>query len=131
MSETTATVIGIAIIIIGLVLAIYLLRLLWRLFGYSMFAIATKWRWFKAIISTTIEPVLFLIKNGKLTVRASTYLVLLHSGSTQMDANRAALSIDTYAAKGLMLGALQHVASSYNGIRLALISDARLKGFLG
>lgn len=73
----------------------------------------------------------FILFKGKLTVRASTYLIKVSCGATQEEANRIALSIDTYAAQKLIAPTLQHVASDYNGLQAALVSAARLKGFLG
>lgn len=73
-----------------------------------------------------------LAKRGKITVRASTYLMALaQTDTTPETANRLAFSIDSYAAYHLRTAALYHLNEVYNGSRLAMISEARLKGFRG
>lgn len=69
---------------------------------------------------------------GRLLVRASTYLMSLERpDATPELANRLALSIDHYATKELMQGSLFHCQEVFNGRQLALISEARLRGFRG
>jgi len=69
---------------------------------------------------------------AKLFVQASTYLLQLDiSGLSPEHANRLALSIDLYAAKALTQGALCHCQELFCGKQLALISEARLRGFRG
>ncbi|TGU70314.1 hypothetical protein E4633_19190 [Geomonas terrae] len=74
----------------------------------------------------------FFAFRGKITVRASTYLIMLSlPDATPESANKLALSIDTYAAKELLPGTLSHLNEMFNGSHLALISEARLRGFHG
>lgn len=73
-----------------------------------------------------------LAKRGKITVRASTYIMALaqHDATPEI-ANRLAFSIDSYAAYQLRPAALYHLNEAYSGSRLAMISEARLRGFRG
>lgn len=73
-----------------------------------------------------------LAKRGKITVRASTYLMAIaQNDATPETANRLAFSIDSYAAYQLRTAALYHLNEAYSGSRLAMISEARLRGFRG
>ncbi len=73
-----------------------------------------------------------LAKRGKITVRASTYLMALaEADATPEAANRLAFSIDSYAAYQLRSSAIYHLNEVYSGSRLAMISEARLRGFAG
>lgn len=69
---------------------------------------------------------------GRLLVRASTYLMHMERpDATPELCNRLALSVDLYAAKQLAPGALYHCREVFGGHQLALISEARLQGFIG
>lgn len=68
---------------------------------------------------------------GRLTVRASTYLMLISEGNSEDHANKIALAVDLFAANQLKNGAMYHVNEVYGGRQLALIADARLQGFKG
>jgi len=69
---------------------------------------------------------------GRLFVRASTYLMYMtRPDATPELCNGVALSLDHFAAKELMPGALYHCRELFNGHQLALISEARLQGFRG
>lgn len=70
---------------------------------------------------------------GRRFVRAHVYLMYLDGaeGATPEICNRRALSVDTYAAKQLAPVALYHCQEVYGGIRIALVSEARLRGFSG
>lgn len=73
-----------------------------------------------------------VVLRGRLIVRASTYLMALQQdGATTASANRLASSIDSFAANQLRNGAMYHVNEVFNGSRLAMISEARLRGFKG
>lgn len=88
-----------------------------------------------SVLYKFFEPIrllLFFVQRGKLTARASTYLIALEQpDATQLFANKLALSIDTYAAKELLPGTIYHLNEVFNGNKLALISEARLRGFIG
>lgn len=58
----------------------------------------------------------FFLLRGRLMVRASAYLkTMAQPESTPELANRTASSIDTYAAKRLLPGALHHSKEDFNG----------------
>lgn len=79
-----------------------------------------------------LKAACFLAMRGKLVVRASTYLMALSRPDTTLEmANTLAASIDFYAAYQLRAAALYHLNDAYNGSRLAMISEARLRGFRG
>lgn len=74
----------------------------------------------------------FLVLRGRLTVRASSYLLAMsRPNATPELCNRLALSIDAYAAKQLLPETRYYLNEFFNGNRLALISEARLQGFMG
>lgn len=82
--------------------------------------------------SSVVALFWFFALRGRLTVRASRYLMALSQpDATPELANRLALSIDTYAAKQLLPETRYHLNEVFNGNRLALISEARLQGFSG
>jgi hypothetical protein len=69
---------------------------------------------------------------GRRFVRASIYLMYMeHPDATPELCNKRALSVDTYAAQQLTPGALVHCQEMFGGIRVALVSEARLQGFNG
>jgi len=73
-----------------------------------------------------------IVLRGRLLVRAATYIMALQQdGATTDSANRVASSIDSFAANKLRSWAMTHVYESFSGSRLALISEARLRGFNG
>lgn len=133
----TAMVVGVAILIA------LLLRALWRLLKRLCNMLIMLWtgltvRVFSCLnalkqTSSIIEAAWFIFAlRGRLTVRASTYLMVLsQTGATRYSANKLALSIDSFAATHLRNAAMYHVNEVFGGSRLSLISEARLQGFLG
>lgn len=98
--------------------------------------------WLAGIVATCITMLLsvfsviglikFLLLRGRLTVRASAYMLALsQQNATPELANKLAMSIDTYAARQLQSETSFHLNEFYNGNRVALISAARLHGFNG
>ncbi len=80
----------------------------------------------------SIVPMIwFYALRGTLTVRAAGYLLGLADGWSKEEANRFAYSIDTFAAYKRKHEVAQCIHQVYAGNRLALISDARLRGFRG
>jgi hypothetical protein len=137
-SPTSIT--GIALSIIMLVVAVIVLVLLLRLIVDCIRALLGRVTATASTCTTAISKraedvgsVWFLtVLRGRLVVRASTYLMALsQEDATTISANRLASSIDTYAANQLRHGAMFHVNEVFNGSRLALISEARLRGFNG
>lgn len=69
---------------------------------------------------------------AKLFIQASTFLMYMSRPDVTPEiANGIALSIDLFAAKELAPGARHHCQELFNGQQLALISEARLRGFRG
>lgn len=133
MDDAVGTILTLvmASIIIALMLkaVLFCFRCIWATFASTSANIS------KAVTERTgyIRLTWFLLaKRGKVTVRASTYLMALaQTNTTPETANRLAFSIDSYAAYHLRAAALHHLNETYKGSRLALISEARLRGFTG
>lgn len=69
---------------------------------------------------------------GRLLVRASTYLMHMERpGATPELCNKLAFSIDFYSTSRQTQSALHHARVAFGGHQLALISEARLRGFCG
>lgn len=73
----------------------------------------------------------FSMIRGRLSVRAAAYLLALENGASPQEANRFALSIDMYEAAKRKNEVMYCVQQVYGGSQLALISEARLMGFIG
>lgn len=142
LESTTLRFIDVAIFI-GAALAVgwlcvafwRLLKMTWELFIMLWYGLINK---VAACLTTLLKPfaaigtIWFFALRGRLTVRASTYLMALSQpNATPELCNRLALSIDTYAAKQLLPETRYHLNSVFNGNSLALISEARLQGFIG
>jgi len=128
---TILTLVMVSIIIALLLQAtLFCCKCIWTTFASTSASIS------KALTDKTeyIRFTWFLLaKRGKVTIRASTYLMALdtQADTTPETANRLAFSIDSYAAYQLRTAALYHLNQAYSGSRLAMISEARFRGFRG
>ena len=82
------------------------------------------------IIVAVVGLFIFTMSRGKKAVRAYVYLAARSDGATEEDANNMALRIDTHRASQLNSAMREFTHHCYGGKQLAMISDARLDGFL-
>jgi hypothetical protein len=129
--EILLNILSFAVVLVIGVFVLIGLRWLAVTIGNLLKTLSIRINAFLVFVLSRIGVALFVIKRGRLTVRASTYLLLIEGGADVLEANKAALSIDTYAACELRRGAVFHLEERYQGKQLALISAARLNGFLG
>lgn len=69
------------------------------------------------------------LNRGLRIIRAYMYLNHLELGMSPDEANLAANRIDSYGAIQFVPGAKSRINREYGGVRIAMLSDARLRGF--